>query len=164
MDKILSEQQISAQMRCSKAAMDQAIAKLLTGWPLYRQEKDWKTTNHHCTRGPHHEEDSYEVTHKFNEENRTDLLRRSCSVRRMFMFKRLSKEFNFKSHKPAKNLFIELMGNLITILLVVLSCYDDSSSSSLFLVGIGAILLTVCKRLVHCCFTTPHLSRYLLFR
>ena len=127
--------------------MHQAIAKMLTGWPLYRQEKDWKTTNHHCTRGPHHEEDSYEVTHKFNEENRTDLLRRSCSVSRTFMFKRLSKEFNFKSLKPAKNLFIELMGNLITILLVVLSCYGDSSSSGLFLVGIGAILLAFLQSL-----------------
>ena len=52
---------------------------------------------------------------------RTKLLCRRRPVSFMFVFKRLSKEFDLKSSKAAKIFFIKLMGDLITILLIMWS-------------------------------------------
>ena len=88
---------------------------------------------------------------------RTDLFRRSHPVSCMFMLKRLFKESNLKSYKPAKNCFIELVGDLIpvTILLIMWSsCAVVICGLPFFFpIGIGAILLTLCNCLVHCFFT-----------
>ena len=155
--QILSELQISPQMRNSRAAMHQAIAKYQqdgsytdkkkTGRPRIATAREDHIMKRIVIRSPT----------SSMKKIKTDLLRRSCPISLMFVFKHLSKEFNLKSHKPAKNFFIELVRDFITILLIMWS-------SGLFLVGIGAILLTLCNRLVHCCYTIPHLRRYLLFR
>ena len=68
---------------------------------------------------------------------RTDLWRRSHPVSRVFVFKRLAKEFSLKSYKPAKNFFIELVRDLITILLII------CSSRAVVIRGLPVIFLSV---------------------
>ena len=106
MDKNLSELQISAQMRYSKAAMHQGIAKFQqdrshtkkkkTGRPRITTAREDHIMRRIVMRSPT----------SSMKKIKTNLLRRSRQVSGMFVFKRLSKQFNLKSYKLDKNLFI----------------------------------------------------------
>ena len=101
--QILSELQIFPQMRNSRAAMHQEIAKCQqdgsytdkkkTGRPRIATAREDHIMRRIVMKSPT----------SSMKEIKTDLLRRSRPVSLMFVFKRFSKEFNLKSHKPAKN-------------------------------------------------------------
>ena len=70
---------------------------------------------------------------------RTDLFRRSHPVSCMFMLKRLSKESNLKLYKPAKNRFIELVGDLISVTILLIMW----SSCAVVICGLPFFFLSV---------------------
>ena len=98
----LSERQISAQMGCSKTPVHQAIAK-------YQQDGSYtdkkRTVRPRVTTA---REDNLmrrivvrSPTSSMNK-IRAELMRRGCRISHMTVSRRLSKEFNLKSYKPAK--------------------------------------------------------------
>ena len=60
------------------------------------------TACHHCTRRQRDEEDSCKVTTNSMKKIRAELLSRGPRISHMTVSRRLSKEFNLKSYKPAK--------------------------------------------------------------
>ena len=98
----LSERQISAQMGCSKTAVHQAIAKYQqdgsytdkkrTGRPRVTTAREDNLMRRIVVRSP---------TSSINK-IRAELMRRGRRISHMTVSRRLSKEFNLKSYKPAK--------------------------------------------------------------
>ena len=98
----LSERQISAQMGCSKTAVHQAIAKYQqdgsytdkkrTGRPRVTTARENNVMRRIVVRSPT----------SSMKKIRAELLRRGHRISHMTVSRRLSKEFNMKSHKPAK--------------------------------------------------------------
>ena len=98
----LSKRQISAQMWCSKTAVHKAIAKYQqdgsytdkkrTGRPRVTTAREDNVMRRIVVRSP-------TISIK---KIRAELLRRGCQINHMIAFRRLSKEFNLKSYKPAK--------------------------------------------------------------
>ena len=97
-----SERQISTQMRCSKTAVHQAIAKYQqdgsyinkkrTGRPSVTTAREDNVMRRIVVRSPT----------SSMKKIRAELLRRGRRISHMTVSKRLSKEFNLKSYKPAK--------------------------------------------------------------
>ena len=98
----LSERQISAQMGYSKTAVHQAVAKYQqdgsytdkkrTGKPRVTTAREDNVMRRIVMRSPT----------SSMKKIRAKLLRRDCRISHMIVFRRLSKEFNLKSCKPAK--------------------------------------------------------------
>ena len=98
----LSERQISAQMGCSKTAVHQAIAK-------YQQDGSYtdskRTGRPRVTTAQEDNVMRKIVVSSFTSSMkniRAELLRRGRRISHMTVSRRLSKEFNIKSYKPAK--------------------------------------------------------------
>ena len=98
----LSERQISAQMGCSKTAVHQAIAK-------YQQDGSYtdkkKPGRPRVTTAREDNMMMRIVVRSLTssmKKIRAELLRRGYQISHMTVSRRLSKEFNLKSYKPAK--------------------------------------------------------------